>query len=171
MAPAPARSARKEAPGKEASGKEASGKEASGKETRGKAVIVHSIDQARAALAAAGAADVRVTLMSGRDAAAYLGPRWFSDLVDLAAAEYPGVTVDSLLDCGDRAGLVLAALRVGLKQVRFTGSRSAAVRLGQIAAAQGATVIVRRPVALDLLDHPDPARACREWLSGSDRSR
>ena len=118
--------------------------------------MVHSIGQARAALAAASTAGVPVTLISGREAGAYLGPRWFRQLVDLAAGEYPGVEVDSLLDCGDRAGLVLAALRAGEKRVRFTGSRSAAARLGQIAAAQGASVTARRPAALDLLDHPNP---------------
>ena len=36
-------------------------------------------------------------------------------------AAHPGVAVEAVLDCGDEAGTVLAALRAGFKRVRFTG--------------------------------------------------
>ena len=132
---------------------------------RGKVIVVHSIEQARAAVAAAAALGVPVTLASGPGAGAYLGPLWFRELIDLAADGFPEVAVEAVLDCGDRPGLVLAALQAGLKQVRFSGSRAMAARLGEIAAARGARVITRRLAGLDLLDRPDLEAACHAWLS------
>ena len=135
---------------------------------RGRVIIVHSIAQAKAALAAAGAVGVPVTLASAPDAAVYQGPPWFRELIDLAVEAFPEVEVEAVLDCGDRPGLVLAALEAGLSQVRFGGSRAMAARLGEIAAARGGRVITGRVTGLDLLDRADPEAACRAWLSGSD---
>ena len=81
-----------------------------------RAITVHSLDQARAALAAAAALDRPVTLVSAPGAAGYAGVAWFRKVVDLAAADQPGVTVTAVLDCADKPGLVLAALRQGRRR-------------------------------------------------------
>ena len=131
----------------------------------GKAVIVHSLADARAALAAAADLGVPVTLASAPGAAAYAGPGWFQEVVAQAAAEVPRADCQAVIDCGERAGDVLLALRLGLERVRFTGKKDAAKKLAAIAEQQGATLITGRLEALDLRGAADPAAACRDWLA------
>ncbi len=137
-------------------------------EGRERFVVIHSLEHARAALAAAEAAGTSVTLASAEAAGGYAGPGWFKAIVDIAAAEFPGVVTTCVLDCGEEAGTVLAALRLGLRRVRFTGPAAAAARLNEIAAEIGA-VIERDALepALDLCDETDPAAACRAFLAGA----
>ncbi len=132
----------------------------------GRSIIVHSLEHARAAVGAAAATGVPVTLLSAEGAAGTVGAAWFREVVAAASAERPEVAVTAILDCGDKPGHVLGALRQGLKSLRFTGPKATAERLAQIAAQEGATLTKRRGRALDLLDVPDPAAACRKWLSG-----
>ena len=129
-----------------------------------KAIIIHSLEHARAALGAAAETGVAVTLASAPGAAAYVGPAWFEEVVRLARAEVPGAQALALLDCAGRAGDVLAALRQGLPRVRFTGPKAVAEKLAAIAEAQGATLVTGRLRALDLHGVADPQTACRRWL-------
>ena len=128
-------------------------------------IIVHSLEHARTAVAVAAALDVPVTLASAPGAAAYVGPQWFAEVVANAAATDPEVQVSAILDCGNSPGLVLAALRQGLKRVRFTGSAATADKLFAIARRQGAEVVRGRLNTLDLLDSPDPEATCHRWLA------
>jgi len=131
-------------------------------------IIIHSLDHARAALAAAAAAGVPVTLASAEGAGGYAGPMWFKALIETAQSEHPGVAAASVLDCADEAGTTLAALRAGLKRVRFTGRDDVRRRLAAIAAQLGAEIESGEALpALDLLDASDPARACRLYLVGN----
>ncbi len=132
----------------------------------GRAIIVHSLDHARAAVGAAAAAGVPVTLLSAEGAAGGVGAAWFREVVAQASAEHPEVAVTAVLDCGDKPGHVLGALRQGLKRLRFTGRKATAEKLSAIAAQSGAEIVTRRIEALDLLDLAEPAAACRRWLSG-----
>jgi hypothetical protein len=129
-------------------------------------IVVHSLGHARAALEAAAALGTRVTLASALGAGISAGPGWFKAVVETARREFPAAEVSCVLDCGDAAGMVLAALRQGISRVRFSGSAAAAVRLADIAAQCGA-VLERGPLApaLDLLDQRDPAALCRSFLA------
>lgn len=131
----------------------------------GRAVIIHSLEHARATLSAAAALGVPVTLASAPGAAAYVGSAWFQEVVRLARAEVPEAGASALLDCANRPGDVLAALRQGLAQVRFTGRKAVAAKLAAIAEAQGAELVTGRLRALDLRGSADPEAACRAWLS------
>lgn len=134
----------------------------------GKAIVVHSFAHARAALAAATALDTPVVLLSAPGASLYAGPAWFREIVEQACAATAarrGVT--ALLDCGDRAGDVLAAYRCGVKGVIFTGREDVAARLAALAEAHDAILLRDRPSARDLLDEADAEAACRIWLSNA----
>ncbi len=129
-------------------------------------IVIHSPGHARAALAAAASLAVPVTLASAPGAGIYAGPGWFKAVIEMARAEFPTAVVSSVLDCGDAPGMVLAALRQGLKRVRFDGSDAVAERLAEIAAQCGA--VIERTVlapALDLLDRDDPEAACHDFLA------
>jgi hypothetical protein len=129
-------------------------------------IVVHSLGDARAALEAGASLGVHVTLASAPDAGTYAGPGWFKAAIEAAAAAFPAAEFSHVLDCGDAAGMVLAALRQGLPRVRFTGPAATAARLADIAAQCGA-VLERGPLApaLDLLDQRDPASSCRAFLA------
>ncbi len=130
-----------------------------------RAVVVHDLDQARAAVAAARAEGVPVVLWSPPGAAAYMGVGYFRTLVETACAEESGASVAAVLDCADDAGWTLAALRHGIATVCFRGRKPVADRLSGIAHALGA-VLVRPPAAiLDLGEERDPEAAARAWLA------
>jgi hypothetical protein len=128
------------------------------------AVVVHDLSHAPAALRAARDAGRTVTLLSAEGASAHVGPGWFAELIDAARAEVPDAAFDAYLDCADRPGDVLAALRRGVPGVIFTGRADVADRLAALAEAHGTPFLRARPEALDLLDRPEPAAAVRAHL-------
>ena len=128
-------------------------------------VIVHSLADAEAALAAAAALKLPVTLQSAPGAGAALGALWWKALVAAASAAHPGTQLDAVLDCGEEAGSVLAALRAGLTQLRFAGPAPVLAKLAAIAAASGARIEAAEPApTLDLLDRPDAETAVKAFL-------
>ena len=131
----------------------------------GKAVIVHSLAHAKAALAAAHELGCPITIASAPGASATVGVRWFQSVVEQAASAYPTVSLRAEIDCAERPGEALAALRCGLKAVRFSGKPAVAAKLSAIAAQLDAEIVTGRQSALDLLGQADPALATREWLA------
>jgi hypothetical protein len=129
-------------------------------------IVIHSPAHARAAFAAAASLAVPVTLASAPGAGVYAGPGWFKKTIEIASSDYPAVEFTSVLDCGDEAGMVLAALRHGVLRVRFDGPDAVAARLADIAGQCGA-VIERGALepALDLLGQADAETICRAFLA------
>ena len=131
----------------------------------GRRIIVHSLAHARAALAAAHALKVPVTLASAAGAGGYAGPLWFKSLIEAARGDFPKVEVTAVLDCGAEAGTTLAALRHGFKRVRFTGGEKALEPLHDIAQQLSAEIETGdAPDALDLLSERDPEAAALAFL-------
>lgn len=94
-------------------------------------VVVHDLEQARAALAGAAEVGAPIELRSAPDAAAYAGVGYLAALGELAGQELR-------VDCGDDAGLVMAALRTGCRRLAFCGPAGIALRLADMAAQLGA---------------------------------
>lgn len=91
-------------------------------------------------------------------AVVYAGPSYF-----LALERLHGRTI--LVDCGERAGDVLACLRTGLRLLMFSGPDELFARLVSMAEQGGAQVV--REVGLPLLDpgeDGDLAWHCRKRL-------
>jgi hypothetical protein len=130
-----------------------------------RAIIIHELAHARAALAAAAERGVSVELWSAPGAGVYAGAGWFDAVLRAAGNQTPSAVFIGVLDCGDRADLVQAALRQGLTHVCFRGSKVVAARLADIARRGDATLHRRRPRALDLLYASDPLAACRALLA------
>ncbi len=129
-------------------------------------IIIHSLEDAKAALAIAAELGVPVTLRSAPGAGRYLGASVFRDMVDVAAGSAPPVTVTTIFDCGDDPGLALGALRLGLKVIRTSITGDAKDRIAEIAAQTGARLDedISMPV-LDLLPTKNKEAALRSWLS------
>jgi hypothetical protein len=132
-----------------------------------RAVIIHSLDHARAAMKAAAGLGTQATLLSAPGAAAYAGAGWFLEVIAIAQSEHPTAAVIAVLDCADHPGLVLGALRGGCRAVRFAGCGPARKRIEDIAGQYGAILYETDAPALDLAGEPDPEEACRIWLSGN----
>lgn len=113
------------------------------------AVIVHGLVAAHAAVALADAARGLV-LCSAPGAGLCAGAGWFAALARAAASARPELRLTAVLDCADSAGAVLAALRVGLPGIVFTGPPASFATLAGIAAQAGATLLATPPPALDL---------------------
>ena len=126
-------------------------------------ILFHSLDHARAAVAAASELDVPFTLQSAPGAAAYAGVGFLKAVADEALGDGD---IEAVIDCGEDAGTALAALRASWVRVVFSGPPDMLEKLADIAAQQGARVVGggAEAAALDLLDVADPLAACRDFL-------
>jgi hypothetical protein len=122
---------------------------------------VHSLAHLRAALAAGAETDRPIIALSASGASGFAGAAWFAALTLQGRGEFPDVPLTAILDCGDRAGDVPAALKRGVTHIVFTGHPDAATRLRDIAAQTGAAILRERPPSHDLLNAGDPFRAAR----------
>ena len=121
--------------------------------------MVHHLEQARAALAAAAELGCAIELRSAPGAAGYAGVGYLKALGAQAGHEL-------LVDCGDDAGLVMAALRTGCRRIAFSGSDELGRRLGDMAAQLGAVLVVeaQAPEAVMLQPEDDAAATLRARL-------
>lgn len=124
-------------------------------------IVVHCRAHAEAAVAAAEALGVAVTLVSPPAAAAYMGPAFFLEMVRDMAPPH-----DAVLDCGHAPGHALAALRQGVKAIRVAAASDVLARIADIAAKRGARVDTAEDSALDLEPVPESRwlAACHDWL-------
>lgn len=111
-------------------------------------MVVHALHQAEAALAAAGPQGV--LLLSAAGAGRFAGPAWFLAMTAEAAGRRPGVISAAALDCGDAPGAALTALRAGARIIVLDGRCPSFAAVAAAAGESGATLLPRRPDALDL---------------------
>jgi hypothetical protein len=105
-------------------------------------IIIASLPEARAALAAARSSGVAAELESPPDAASIYGVLWFAELNRALIAEFSGLAFSLTVDCGNRADLAHAALVEGIKRIRFGGHPDAARALQDIARQLDAECLV-----------------------------
>jgi hypothetical protein len=122
------------------------------------AVMVHSLAQARTALAPG----VPVTLLSAPGAALFAGLGWWRALIE-AAADHEAARPD-ILDCADAPGRALEALRHGQRLLVLQAPAHFA-DIAERAARQGGTILASAPPSLDLAIR-GAERRLHDWLSG-----
>jgi hypothetical protein len=127
--------------------------------------VVHDLEQARAALAAAAEEGCSLELRSAPGAAGYAGVGYLKALGEAVGHEL-------WIDCGDDPGLAMAALRTGCRRLRFCGTPDAARRLGEMAEQADAVVVheMQPPELLELAPEDDAAAMVRAWAR-SDAGR
>jgi hypothetical protein len=123
-------------------------------------IIIHSLEQARAALAIAASMNAPIVLASAPGAALQVGPLWFKSVIDEASAAQPGVALTGILDCGAAPAAVMAGLRAGLTHFRFSGRAELRDKL----AAMGAEFAAPSAETLDLRELREPESAIRAFL-------
>jgi len=128
--------------------------------------VVHTLAQAEAALRAAHARSLPVTLRSAPGAANYVGLGFLKSLFEAAARSNPEAKHSVIIDCGSDAALAHRAMVMGFQRIAFSGPSAMAKKIAQIGKKCGARLAPARPPAhaLDLLDSPHPEDACGTYL-------
>ena len=131
-------------------------------------IIVYGLDQAIAALTAASSLGVRVRLKIAFTVAAALGPAVAFAIIESAREAVAGAKARWVLDCGDDAGLALAAFRAGITEIAVALSEDVRSRVADIGRQLGARLDDHDSEApvLDLADTTSESRElCQNWLS------
>ena len=131
---------------------------------RRRAVRIHGLDDAMRTCAVANELGVAVTLISASAAVLSMGPAWFRNITRDVEQTYPDLDFEAVLDCGDAAGYALAALRAGVKTIRFFGNAAASEKIRDIAEMYGARVARLPSRVLDIRGAQDAEAALRKWL-------
>src|SRR5579885_3081701 len=128
-----------------------------------KPVVVHDLDQAAAALAAAASLEVPVAVGSAPRTAIDAGVGWFSALARLAREAEPRARAVFILDCGDRADLVQEAFPTGSPAPAFPEARRlpGAWRISRASRARGSIGRGRRRSTS--APSPIPRRRCANF--------
>ncbi len=129
------------------------------------AVIVHGLDDARAALAPG----LPVLLLSASGAGGFAGVGWWQAMIRAARAVCPDTPCQDALDCAPQQGRALEALSLGQKIIIFPDDNPAFASLCGIAAELGAQVWPQRPPALDMHAR-NAARELPQWLGNKSQS-
>jgi hypothetical protein len=126
------------------------------------AVIVHGVEDAKAALAPG----LPVTLLSAPGAAMFAGCLWWREIVVLARASHQHTEAIDILDCADASGMAMGALRSGVCRLVLWPDAPGWDAVAAIAERQGGFVLSQAPAALDL-GHRNATRRLHGWLRDS----
>lgn len=124
-------------------------------------VIVHTLEDAKAALAAAVRLKKTITLQSAPDAVRYAGSLYLFHMFEEARKAYPTADATFILDCSESEADALNAMQVGHKNIRIRNSN----KIQQIAKQYGVKVHAKPYEALDLGKAGNTTEACKKWLS------
>ena len=129
-------------------------------------MIVHTLNQAKAALAAAGACDVYITMRTSPGATYYMGLTGLKAVFEEAKETYPKVKHAVVVDCGFDAALAHRAMVMGFKQISFSGTKGMKIKLSKIGAQLSAKLVSPRipSNAVDLSYTRQPKKACILYL-------
>lgn len=129
-------------------------------------MIVHTLKQAKAALAAASVCDVYITIRTSPGASHYMGLTFLKALFEEAKKTYPKVTHGVVVDCGFDAALAHRAMVMGFNQISFSGTKTMKNKLSKIGVQLGSRLVSPRtpPNAVDLSNTQRPEHACMLYL-------
>ncbi len=118
-----------------------------------------------AVLAVAARQGRAVRVLSPPGAAAAWGAGVFAAMTASAARAVPAADATFILDCGDRPGYALAAIRAGIRHLRVSATAVAQARLEDLA-RQAGVAIDRSDAsgAVDLLNCADVPLEVAKWL-------
>ena len=105
------------------------------------AIVVHTLDDALAALKAAAETGQMVTLQSAPGAILYAGSLYLLTLYKQACAQYPAARSTFVLDCADAAAQALEAMLIGHTHIRIDAEPMIADKVRSVATQLGVSVI------------------------------
>lgn len=96
-------------------------------------ILIHSLDDAMQVMAYSVHEQKKVTLTNPEHSVYYLGLGYIKMAIDLAARAYPDARYEFICDVVDNACFAQAAMRMGFKTIKFSGSAQAYQKLLDIA--------------------------------------
>ena len=125
-------------------------------------MIVHTLKQAEAALAAAEACNIHITLRTAPGAIRYMGLTFLKALFEEAKQTYPKVKHSIVLDCGFDAALAHRAMVMGFAQISFSGTKAMKIKLSKVGSQLGSKLVspYTQLNTIDLSDSKQPKQTC-----------
>ncbi len=121
-------------------------------------VIVHHAEHVRLTCAVAARSSAQPTLLTPPGAAAYAGVAYLKQLAGNAQG------LEAIIDCGDDAGLAMAAIRVGWRDLHLDGDPEILAKVDNMLGQVGGHLHRTLPPALDLGTAADPKAELMAWL-------
>ena len=137
-------------------------------------IIVHDLEQARAALAAASQCSRPVLLRSPESTSAAIGPAIFVETTKLARESYPEGFAGAIFDCGTEAGLAIVAIRNGDCDIIVDTDSETTEKIKKLARAKRITALDKRAnedrgaAVLDLKDATNISSMVEDFLENTD---
>lgn len=123
----------------------------------------------RLACEAAESAGADIALMTAAGAALAGGPSYMMALLETGLQGKESLVTDRIVDCGDRADIVFAALNAGWRLIAFQGDDQVAEKLNSIVTNASGKLMGVGLKALDLETETDPMQAAIRWIENEQR--
>ena len=117
---------------------------------RSRNFIVHDLNQGIQLAEMAAKSSVPITIFSPPGGGSSIGPEAFLEIVNLIRSKFPEVKMLAILDCGDDAGVALAAMRRGLNNIHSQLTGEKLKKLKQIALTNGVKIHTKPKNVIDL---------------------
>ena len=104
-------------------------------------IIIHTLEQAKAALEEADKSGKNIVLQTAPDAIFYAGSLYLLTMFRQAQEAYPQVKATFILDSGDAGAEVIAAIQDGHKNIKSSAKPEIRAKLKAIAAGHGVNFI------------------------------
>jgi len=134
-------------------------------------VVVHTLEQATAALAVAAELKKPIVLQSAPDAIFYAGALYLFKMFEQAQKSQPKAEATCILNCGDARAEAISAMQMGHKHIRSNAEPELREKLANIAESHGITLHTGPYEALDLSTVRNAKTACRAWLENNLETR
>ena len=112
--------------------------------------IVHDLNQGIQLAEMAAKSSIPITIFSPPGGGSSIGPEAFLEIVNLIRSKFPEVKMLAILDCGDDAGVALAAMRRGLNNIHSQLTGEKLKKLKQIALTNGVKIHTKPKNVIDL---------------------
>lgn len=104
-------------------------------------LIIHNLKEMEQAFKDAEKSGHALILKNAEDSIFYLGPAYLFEMFTFVSNKFPTVKAEFICDVADLAAYAQIALKLGFKQIFFSGSEEVLKKLQQIAAHYNAKVI------------------------------
>ena len=130
-----------------------------------KTVIIYNFKQICEAMKAASKTKKKICISSPYNAASYMGPFFFKELVKAAEKLFPKVNYFELLNCSNDVGLALKAIKYNIKNIEIECNQNITKKIKNICKKKGIGVNNIGKKRLDLKNISNVYEECLKLLN------
>ena len=130
-----------------------------------KTIIVYNFEHIYCAMKAAKKLKKKICISSPINAASYMGPYFFKELLNKAKKLFPRVDCSEILNCSNDIGLAFEAIECGIKNIEIECNKSVLLKIKNICKKKGVGVnnIGKNKLDLKYIENIDDE--CLKWLN------